>query len=98
MKHLAAVLTCLWASGATAQPSCDERETVTGVLEKLFGEHQAGVGLSQKTSSALVYEIWVSEKTGTWTILQSTPGGISCVMANGVGWVEKEPQPQGDPG
>ncbi len=43
------------------------------------------------TGSTAIFEIWASEKTGTWTILKTTPNGLTCVMAVGDGWHDDAP-------
>ena len=71
-----------------AQSTCGARDSVVRNLGEKYGEVRQGVGL---TGSMAVYEIYASEETGSWTILKTTPNGMTCVMAVGEWW-------QGDQG
>ncbi len=43
-----------------------------------------GGGLAGPTA---IFEIWASDKPPhTWTILKTTPNGLTCIMAVGDGW------------
>jgi hypothetical protein len=68
---------------ATAQVACGSRDAVVAKLGEKYGEVRRGGGLSSPTE---VFEIWASEATGSWTILRTTPNGLSCIMAVGNGW------------
>ncbi len=47
---------------------------------------------------AAVFEVWASEKTGSWTILFTRPDGVTCIMATGHDWQSLSPlSPVGDP-
>ncbi len=71
------------ATQAQAQMECGTRDSVVGLLGEKYGEVRRGGGLA---GEAAIYEIWASEATGTWTILKTTPNGLTCVMAVGDGW------------
>ena len=73
--------------GAHAQQFCGDRTMVTERLQSKWGEQFAGGGL-QNTNN--VFEVWMSEENGTWTILQTNANGKSCVMASGTNWREGE--------
>lgn len=84
------------APPAEAQVICGPRDDLTQKLERDFGEVQRGLGL--KGSTAL-YELWVSENTGSWTFIVSLPDGNACLVASGRHWRDV-PQPEaviGDP-
>jgi hypothetical protein len=70
--------------------SCGERDTVIGRLAQSFGESFGGGGLQD---SDAVFEVWVSEASGTWTILMTRADGTTCIMAAGTDW-EKGLRPQ----
>ncbi len=89
----------LWlavAAQAQAQTACGKRADMVRVLDEDYGEVRRGGGLAGPTA---IYEIWVSEATGTWTILKTTPNGVACVVAVGEGWHDDagELTPTGDP-
>jgi len=81
---------------AQAQMACGTRDSVVAKLGDKYGEVRRGGGLAGPTA---IFEIWVSEATGTWTILKTTPNGLTCVMAVGDGWQgdANEAIPAGDP-
>ncbi len=68
---------------AQAQMACGTRDSVVAKLGDKYGEVRKGVGLAGPTA---IIEIWVSEATGTWTILKTTPNGLTCIMAVGDNW------------
>ena len=71
-----------------AQTACAQREAVVEKLEGRFGEIFAGGGLQNSNS---VFEVWLSEEQGTWTILMTRPNGVSCIMASGTNWRDGDP-------
>ncbi len=81
---------------AQAQMACGTRDSVVEKLGEKYGEVRRGGGLAGPTA---IFEIWASEATGTWTILKTTPNGLTCVMAVGDGWHDDtgELTPVGDP-
>jgi len=81
---------------AQAQMACGTRDSVVAKLGDKYGEVRRGGGLAGPTA---IFEIWASEATGTWTILKTTPDGLTCVMAVGDGWRDDagEAIPAGDP-
>ncbi len=81
---------------AQAQMACGARDSVVAKLGDKYGEVRRGGGLAGPTA---IFEIWASEATGTWTILKTTPNGLTCIMAVGDGWHDDagELTPVGDP-
>jgi hypothetical protein len=71
---------------AQAQMACGVRDSVVANLGEKYGEVRRGAGLTGETA---IFEVWASETTGTWTILKTTPNGVSCVMAVGEGWQDE---------
>ncbi len=84
------------AANQTVDMGCGARDSVVAQLGEKYGEIRRGGGLAGPTA---IYEIWASEATGTWTILKTTPNGLSCVMAVGEGWQDDagEPTSAGSP-
>ena len=83
----------LHSAPAAAQMACGEREGIVAKLVNKRGEVRRGAGLS----GSLIFEIWASEETGTWTILKTSPNGLACIMAIGDSWQGYIPEPEGDP-
>lgn len=86
------------AGAATAQGTraCGPRADVLARLEGRFGETRQSVGLAANQS---MLEVYASEDTGTWTILMTTPAGVTCLMASGQAWQpwQVAKVPEGDP-
>jgi hypothetical protein len=64
--------------------SCAPRAQVIGQLAAEYQEKTAAVGIAD--SGTAIYEILTSSDGSTWTLLFSTPNGISCLMATGQYW------------
>ena len=81
-----ALLACLIAAPAVAQdgPPCGPRENIAGILSQQFGEEPAGMGVSDEGP---MLEVFANPTTGTWTALASDPGGQSCIVSYGQGWM-----------
>lgn len=83
---------------AHAQQFCAERNTVTERLQSSYGESFAGGGVRNEKS---IFEVWMSEEKGTWTILMTMADGRACVMASGTDWrmpLPTDTTPSGIPG
>lgn len=59
-----------------------------------WGETKQGMGLD---SAGQVLEVYASEKTGTWTIIVTSPDGQACMAALGAMWESGPITPLGDP-
>ena len=77
----------LVASGAMAQPQCNERENVLELLAKKYQEKPIAAGV---TNTGGLVEVLTDTKGGTWTIIVTTPQGVSCLVAAGEGWRNME--------
>lgn len=89
---LAAVvaLGLVWGGAALAQ-SCGERGAILRALEAQYREQLAVVALSKRGT---VMEIAVSP-TGSWTVLLTIPGGVTCLVDSGEGFQILEAKPKG---
>ena len=80
---LAAVLVIAAAGPATAQAvKCGPHDKVLDRLEKGYGEHPVGIGVTQQGD---LLEI-VASTGGSWSVVISKPNGITCLVAAGDGW------------
>ncbi|MBM2575840.1 hypothetical protein JQC91_05925 [Jannaschia sp. Os4] len=70
-------------AGAAQAQQCAPRDIVTERLNLSYGESFGGGGLQGEDA---VYEVWISEEEGTWTILMTRADGMSCIMAAGTDW------------
>lgn len=86
----------LAAPGARAQqtnPLCDARTSILMTLNGRFDEQPSARGLA---SNGAVLEV-LSSQDGTWTIIVTTPDGLSCMMASGKYWQEVATKVKGIP-
>ena len=75
------------ASSAMAQPQCDQRDSVLELLAQKYKEAPVAIGVTHK--GGLVEVLSTSNGT-TWSIIVTTPTGMSCLVAAGEGWRVKE--------
>lgn len=85
----AALASALVAStGASAEQQqrvpCGERTAIMSHLEDGYSEKPIAMGLD---AQGRVLEV-LAAPSGTWTMLVSTPGGLTCLIASGVAWEE----------
>ena len=72
---------------AQAQPQCNERDNVLELLAKKYQETPIAAGV---TNTGGLVEVLTDHKSGTWTIIVTTPQGMSCLAAAGEGWRNME--------
>jgi len=86
---LAAVLLALGIiatpANAQANPQCNPRDDVLELLAKKYKEAPVAVGI---TNTGGLIEVLAEPNGNTWTIIVTTPKGISCLVAAGEGWRE----------
>lgn len=80
---------CAVQAQAPRGPPCANRTQVIAHLNASFGERAIGSGLAD---GGFVFELFAS-RTGSWTVIASTPQGLSCFVASGQAW---EPVPVPD--
>lgn len=76
-------------TAAHAGAPCNKRTEVIAELSKKYQEAPVAIGLA---SNGNLLEILTSGDGGTWTIIQTTPKGVSCMVAAGESWQPHEPQ------
>jgi hypothetical protein len=71
---------------AAARPlPCSDYTAVKEQLAVRYEEAPISVGLQ---SNGNVLQIFTSQRTGTWTVVSTTPAGVSCILAVGKSWEE----------
>jgi len=65
-----------------AQP-CEAHDSMVARLSQIYGESRIGIGVS---GPRVVFEIFANPLSKTWTIIRTSPSGISCLVATGFGW------------
>lgn len=91
---LAAALLVASTVVASAQPVCGDREYIVGKLAEDYAERLVSSGMHWGEDALL--EIWASESTGSFTILLTSPQGVSCVVAGGTDFFQHLPAPHVD--
>ena len=88
-KLLIATLTTalLSANASAAQQNCLKRDIIVAKLGERYSEQLVGRGLQNENR---LFEVFVSDDGASWTIIQSFPTGISCIMAAGTNWLMPE--------
>lgn len=79
------------ASAQQARLACQTRDALLAQLDRQYGEAPVAVGVS---GGALV-ELLSAEDGGTWTLVVTSPKGISCMVAAGEGWRPVTPKETG---
>ncbi len=73
----------LLTTPAIAQENvCGKREDIVKRLERAYQESNTGMGMA---SNGRLVELFTSE-TGTWTLMFTSPNGVSCLIAAGTNW------------
>ena len=70
------------ALGQGPPRACHPRDHLLAVLEEKYGEIPIGFGV---TNGQLI-ELPTSDDGISWTIIQTSPNGISCMITSGEGW------------
>lgn len=68
---------------APAPPICGPLATITANLQREFGETLAAAGAEDKGA---LMQTFANERTGSWTIAMTLPGGPTCIVAMGEGY------------
>jgi hypothetical protein len=105
MRRLA-ILTCgvAFAFAALAGPlaaqqstnvrmPCHKAEEIAKQLTSRYAEAPVAFGLQ---SNGNLLQVYASEEKGTWTVVSTTPAGLSCIVAAGKTW-ETLPLIKSDP-
>ena len=62
---------------------CIERAAFAALLVQRHREQRRAFG---PAGGGGLVELWASAGGATWTLLVTTPGGVSCLVAEGRGW------------
>jgi hypothetical protein len=77
-----------------AQPQCGPHQEAVDQLRDQFHETSKSQAI---TSAGTLLEVFRTEDGSTWTIVVTTPQGVSCIVANGENWQDANLVPA-DPG
>ena len=71
---------------------CGDRTAIMDHLKDGYAETVVAMGLD---AQGRVLEVMAADG-GTWTMLVTSPGGLTCLIASGVAWEQiKLPEPEG---
>ncbi len=73
----------VFSSAAMAQSQCNKRDNVISLLANKYKEAPVAVGV---TNTGGLVEVLSTGDGNTWTIIVTTPQGMSCLVAAGEGW------------
>ena len=97
MRRLRLFLTGLvFASGALASPIAAQQMPPAGMRMPCHNATEIAKQLSSKYDEAPVafglqsngnlLQVYASEEKNTWTVVSTTPNGLSCIIAAGKSW------------
>ena len=70
------------ASAQGAPSICTARDGLLGQLEQKYGEVPVAIGVAD----GRLVELLTAKDGMTWTIILTSPKGVSCLIASGEGW------------
>ena len=85
-----AVLTALPAVAQQTPPSCMPTPQMYQQMIERYGESRSAVGIN---SDGAMIEFWGNDDVGSWTVIGTGPGGISCILSYGDGFERFEARP-----
>jgi hypothetical protein len=81
ISTLTLALTLTTAPAALAQDVCMRETEMKAALIDWYAERPKG-DVTENNE-----QLWVSDKTGTWTMVRSFSDGTACVVAQGADWM-----------
>ncbi|SDJ07544.1 hypothetical protein SAMN05421850_10870 [Lutimaribacter saemankumensis] len=73
----------LCASAQLADVICDDTARLEQRLTQTHGAEKHGQGLRGPDA---ILQVWISPRSGDWTLVQSYANGTSCIVAMGEHW------------
>ena len=73
----------IYSTTAFAQSQCNDRDSVIALLSSKYKEQPVALGV---TNTGGLVEVLSTDQGDTWTIIVTTPQGLSCLVAAGEGW------------
>lgn len=80
------------ASASQAQPQCGPREILLRQLAEKYGEEPVALGVVHNGS---LLEMVMTPDGSTWSMVLTSPSGVSCLVAAGEGWRWRGPKQEG---
>ncbi len=82
-----------WAQGAPA--ACGARDGLLSQLARKYGEVPVAIGVTGGAGGGALIELLTAKDGLTWTLIRTSPQGLSCLIASGEGWRPLVPVPGG---
>ncbi len=89
---LLVLLSALHGAPVAAHGICGMRSNIIAQLALRYGEARQGGALP---GSVMHMELYISPRTGTWTVLKAHPPGLVCIERTGRNWRVVTPAPKG---
>ena len=83
---LMATATAFPASATAGNDLCGKRQVITQQLLQKYKESTVGLGV---TSQGRLIEVLTTVDGTTWSIIMTTPEGVTCLVASGESWRTK---------
>ncbi len=74
----------LASSSAFAAPQCNSRDKVPELLSETYSEAPVAAGV---TNNGGLVEVLSTSDGNTWSMIITSPQGMSCLVAAGEGWL-----------
>ena len=87
---LGAALAMVSSTVEAAPQQCNNRDAVLKLLSSKYKEAPVAFGVTNNGGLVEVLKSTPSAKEDTWTIIITTPQGVSCLVAAGEGWKAQE--------
>jgi hypothetical protein len=81
----------LFGASASAQVPCNQRAEIVTELAGKYKEVPVAIGVNSKGH---LVEVLSSEHGRTWTIIVTSPAGMSCVVSVGEDWSARQMEEQ----
>lgn len=88
----AAVMTTTSARADEESVGCHAPQEIARLLSADFSEKPVAYGLQQ---DGTLMQIFASKTGETWTVVLTTPAGLSCIVAEGTRWENLPSGPDG---
>ena len=89
---VAAVMAAASAQANEQSMGCHEPKEIARLLSADFSERPVAYGLQQ---DGTLMQIFASKTGETWTVVLTTPAGLSCIVAEGTRWENLPAGPDG---
>lgn len=77
---------CSWPDVAHARPPCLARPALVAELAARYGEAPTAVGLTSHGTALEVFKTRPGDTADTFTLIETRPNGISCILIGGTSW------------